>query len=755
MANFSAKRCPTNQVIPECEIADSAEVALRKPAQTRSDLPPGCYTRSTMDDSAVSAYSAQVLDTDAPAGDAALRRLQADPSVEFIDRLDAQVACLGSIRPSPHPDLLAEPGRWAYYPWRRAVVAILGPRGYRAVRLDRNRNNITPAEQDRLGALRIGVAGLSVGHVIAHTLAAQGLCGRLRLADFDQLELSNLNRVPASVFDLGVNKACVAARRIAELDPYLPVEVFDAGLSPATVDTFLEGLDIVIEECDSLDMKAVLREGARARRIPVLMATSDRGLVDVERFDQEPQRPILHGLLGDLDVGLLPGMSSRDKVPHILRHLEAERLSPRTAASLLEIDRTVSTWPQVASDVILGASALAEGVRRIGLGETLRSGRTRIDIGWALDQLDEPDMARDQPLPVDDHKAPELPGLAGVIAAAAIRAPSGGNVQPWCVHAAPAAVTIDIAAQHTSTMDVGFRGSAVAVGAALMNARIAAAAHHVLGQVSLAHDANGSPLRATLELSDGTDPGLADLYQPMLERETNRHHGSPRPVDTTTIEALVNAAQREGAQLHLLTERDGISRAARLLAASDRTRYLTPQLHKEMVSELRWPGDAEPDTGIDVRSLELGDGDLAMLDILRRADVMTRLAEWDAGSALGEDTYDRISASSALAVITVPGRDLCDYARGGAAVELVWIIAQRHGLSVQPVSPVFLYARDRTEFDELSLEFADELGLLQREFHALAGIPSGQSAVLVLRLTVGPPTSVPSRRTLDRARVSS
>ena len=44
-----------------------------------------------------------------------------------------------------------------------------------------------------------------------------------------------------------------------------------------------------------MDIKAILREGARARRIPVLMATSDRGLVDVERFDLEPQRQILHG----------------------------------------------------------------------------------------------------------------------------------------------------------------------------------------------------------------------------------------------------------------------------------------------------------------------------------------------------------------------------------------------------------------------------------------------------------------------------
>ena len=136
-----------------------------------------------------------------------------------------QLEELRRLRPPPDPELVAEPCRWAYYPWRRTVVAVLGPRAFRAVRLDRNRNMITADEQTRLGALRIGVVGLSVGHVIAHTLAAQGLCGELRLADFDRIELSNLNRVPATVLDLGLNKAEVAARRIAELDPYLPVRV--------------------------------------------------------------------------------------------------------------------------------------------------------------------------------------------------------------------------------------------------------------------------------------------------------------------------------------------------------------------------------------------------------------------------------------------------------------------------------------------------------------------------------------------------
>ncbi len=151
----------------------------------------------------IAARTALMLDPAEPADEAVLERLRADPVIEFIDHSDSQLEEVRKLLPPPDPELVAEPCRWAYYPWRRTVVAVLGPRAFRAVRLDRNRNMITADEQARLGALRIGVAGLSVGHVIAHTLAAQGMCGELRLADFDRIELSNLNRVPATVFDLG------------------------------------------------------------------------------------------------------------------------------------------------------------------------------------------------------------------------------------------------------------------------------------------------------------------------------------------------------------------------------------------------------------------------------------------------------------------------------------------------------------------------------------------------------------------------
>jgi molybdopterin/thiamine biosynthesis adenylyltransferase len=701
------------------------------------------------------AYTAVVLDPRDPGDREVLDGLRADERITLLDRHARARQNLAELRPLPDETVLDEPMRWAYYPWRRSAVAVLGPRGYRALRLDRNRNMITAAEQDRLGALKVGVAGLSVGHVIAHTLAVQGLCGELRLADFDILELSNLNRVPATVFDLGVNKAKVAARRIAEVDPYLPVHVLDEGLTFENADTFVTGLDIVVEECDALDMKAVLREVARSRGIPVLMSTSDRGLVDVERFDLEPTRPILHGLLGEVDAALFPGMSSREKIPHILRHLDAERLSPRTAASLVEVDRSLSTWPQLASDVNLGATALAEAVRRIGLGERLNSGRARIDVGWALDQLREPEMAGTTSIVPPPSQADPAPvGVANIVAAAANRAPSGGNVQPWSIETAENGLTIGLAPERTSALDVGFRGSAVAVGAAVFNARVAAAAHSRLGPVTVTDDGEDAPLRATVGFGDGGDPTLGALYEPMLLRVTNRALGKPLELPAQAIVALQSAAYDEGARLRVLTDRTQLEAAAQLLGAADRIRYLTARLHAEMIGELRWPGDADPDTGIDVGSLGLDASDEAVLGILRRADVMAHLAEWNAGTALGDFTRDRVSTASGLGVVTVTGTRLTDFARGGSSAEAVWICAEQHGLAVQPISPVFLYARTSDELSALSAEFSGELARLKSDFRDLARVDSADELVLVMRFTAADRPPVTSRRNRDRIKLS-
>ncbi|BBX17671.1 hypothetical protein CRI77_20940 [Mycolicibacterium duvalii] len=692
------------------------------------------------------ATSAVILDPDHDPDARVIASLRADPRIEVFDRTAEQAAALRGLLPAPEAAILDEPHRWAYYPWRRTLIGILGPRGYARTRIDRNRNLVTIDEHRRLEALRVGVVGLSVGHAIAHTLAMQGLCGHLRLADFDDLELTNLNRVPATVFDLGLNKATVAARRIAEVDPYLDVEVFDAGLTADNLDAFLDGLDIVVEECDSLDVKALVRHGARARGIPVVMASSDRGLIDVERFDIDAQRPLFHGLLGDVDLAELSALDGRQKIPHVLRILDATSLSPRGAASLVEVGQTLATWPQLAGDVLVGAAAVAEAVRRVGLAEPLSSGRVRIDVASSLQSLTDPASApavghRSPP----DHPVPTPETAAQAMALAANRAPSGGNAQPWHIETTARAVTVRLAAEYSGTLDIGLRGSAVAVGAAVFNARVAAAAHGVLGGVHFTED-HRDPLRADIRLGHGHDADLAAMYPALASRETNRHRGAREVLSDGVAAALRAAAQREGVSVHILSTPAELTAAGEIIGAADRIRYLTPALHADMVSELRWPGDEPHDSGIDIASLELPPAELATLDVLRRGDVMAMLAQWDAGAVLAADTGSRIAQSSALAVLTVDDRSLTGYARGGCGAEALWITAHQSGWAVQPVSPAFLYAHDDDELVALAPTFGPELAELRSRFRHLTATAPDRGLVLLLRLTKAPPTSVRSRR---------
>src|SRR5690606_21962949 len=70
--------------------------------------------------------------------------------------------------------------------------------------------------------------------------------------------------------------------------------------------------------------------------------------------------------------------SRRDKVPLVSRIIE-DGLSDRCAVSMLEIETTLSTWPQLGSAVTAGAGALVDVARRILLGLQNESGRFVFD----------------------------------------------------------------------------------------------------------------------------------------------------------------------------------------------------------------------------------------------------------------------------------------------------------------------------------------------------------------------------------------
>ncbi|RYE11689.1 MAG: hypothetical protein EOP34_12025, partial [Rickettsiales bacterium] len=225
-----------------------------------------------------------------------------------------------------------EYGVWVYYSWNQQLVHLLDEEEFAEVRTNRNQYKITKEEKYILSTKKIGIIGLSVGQSIALTLSMERSFGELRLADFDSIELSNLNRIRTSVCNLGVPKVIVTAREILEIDPFLNIICYVDGITEHNITTFLtqnEKLDILVDECDSLDIKILARYKCRDFKIPVLMDTSDRGMIDVERFDLVNGLPLLHGRIEDVQLENLKDLTNEQKIPIMLKMLGAENISLR------------------------------------------------------------------------------------------------------------------------------------------------------------------------------------------------------------------------------------------------------------------------------------------------------------------------------------------------------------------------------------------------------------------------------------------
>jgi len=275
-------------------------------------------------------------------------------------------------------------GIWVYYPWRNILVHLLDEKEFVEVRTNRNQNKITTEEGEILATKKIGIIGLSVGKAIALTMATERICGEIVLADFDVIELSNLNRIQTGVHHFNTKKTVVAAREIAEIDPFLKVTCYNEGLTEANINDFFtkdKKLDICIEVCDGLEIKILTRQKAKTLGIPVVMNSSDRGTTDIERFDLHANLPILHGLIDHLDLDKLKeAKTTKEKAIYLLPMLGVDTLSKRLQESMLEIGKTITTWPQLASGVIFGGGICTDVCRRILLNQFSKSGRYFVDI---------------------------------------------------------------------------------------------------------------------------------------------------------------------------------------------------------------------------------------------------------------------------------------------------------------------------------------------------------------------------------------
>jgi nitroreductase/molybdopterin/thiamine biosynthesis adenylyltransferase len=677
-------------------------------------------------------------------------KIKHDEYPEFIDRhLDGRK--------------IEEYGVWVYYPWSNKLIHLLDEEEFVEIRTNRNRYKITREEQKILSEKKIGIVGLSVGQSIALTLAMERTCGELRLADFDTAELSNLNRIRTGLHNLGLKKTIIAAREIAEIDPYLKVSIYD-GLNKENIDSyFADGgkLDLLVEVCDGLDIKIISRFKARELKIPVVMDTNDRGMLDVERFDLEPQRPILHGLAGDLDPQKITNLTNEEKIPYILKMIGAESISTRLKASMLEVEQSINTWPQLASSVTLGGAITTDVCRRIFLNHFNDSGRYYLDIEDIIknknskesksvkEQFPAPaklsvadlESIADKYTPSDNARSISKDQLTQIVEAACL-APSGGNSQPWMFLYRNNHLYIYHDAHYSySLLDLNNAGSYIAFGAMLENIILKAASLNLSVTQEVFPLKKDRRLIAVLSfINSDSNNNLIHLAPVIGSRVTNRNVTERkllRDEDKFGLSSI--AASIPEAKLQLFDDERTIKEFAEILTNTERIRFLHPQGHYDtFVNELRFsPEEVEKTAdGMDVRTLNLKESDIAALKIARDPSAISFLHNLHQGLGFKKISQKNVLQASSIGVVTMTGRDPLDFLQGGRAVERIWLEANYRGIAFQPISQIVFMTEILTSGVKVNFNSYEkqELSSINERFRKLLKIEDQRYPVFVFRL---------------------
>lgn len=159
--------------------------------------------------------------------------------------------------------------------------------------------------QEKLLNARVLIVGLGgLGSPVAMYLAAAGV-GNLILADFDEVDLSNLQRQIIHNNDrLGHNKAQSAAQTLCAINPEINITCIESKLDAASLKELVASVDVVADCTDNFAIRFAINAACVAANVPLVSGAAIRLEGQVAIFDSANNSPCYRCLYEENDDDL-------------------------------------------------------------------------------------------------------------------------------------------------------------------------------------------------------------------------------------------------------------------------------------------------------------------------------------------------------------------------------------------------------------------------------------------------------------------
>lgn len=269
--------------------------------------------------------------------------------------------------------------------------------------------------------------------------------------------------------------------------------------------------------------------------------------------------------------------------------------------------------------------------------------------------------------------APTVDRMSAEAVAAAVRAPSMLNTQPWLFRVTGGGIEVYLDRSRQLRADPTGWAARLACGAAVFNIRMAYSAYGRPAEVVLRPDSSQPDLLARITPGPARMPDDVELalHAAIPERYSNRRPFSPRAVPASVRSAIVAAARTEGGWLELLIGPFALTALAEITRAANRVLDRDPEYRKEIHA---W---SRPD--------ELaGDGIPATAGGLL-PEPQDLLAMRDFGGAPRTDGVE-YESEPLLAVLGTAGDSPTEQLIAGQALQRVLLTVTRAGLAASMLS---------------------------------------------------------------------